>query len=171
VAAGASGGKLTMPNLVGQRLPAAEGKLSGLGISGVSTEDGTGRDRVVVDEANWVVTGQTPKAGAPVTTGAKVTLLVGRPTDAYHPGPLHFGTVPGVVCMNLQDAQDALRKSGFLDLRSTDGSGQGRFQVLDRDWLVTAQSVKAGTSPGLLTRIVLTVVKYGEPTGSSGCPS
>jgi hypothetical protein len=170
-AAATSGTKQVMPNLVGQRLPAAKSTLDGLGIGDVSTEDGSGRDRSVIDDANWVVTGEKPKVGTPVTAGTAVTLLVGRPSDGYHPGPLHFGTVPRLVCMNLQDAEEALVKSGLPNLRTTDGSGQGRFQVLDADWLVTAQSVPAGSTPGVLTRVVLTVVKYGEPTGTSGCPS
>ena len=52
-----------------------------------------------------------------------------------------------------------------------DGGGQGRMQILDRDWVVIAQSVPAGSKPRLSQRIVLTSVKYGEPTGSSGCKS
>lgn len=170
-AAATSSVKQVMPNLLGQRLPAAKSRLGGLGLGDVSVEDGSGRDRVVIDDANWVVTGEKPKVGAAVTAGTTVTLLVGRPSDAYHPGPLRFGTVPRLVCMNLLDAEEALAKSGFLNLRTTDGSGQARFQIVDADWLVTAQSAGAGSSPGVLTRVVLTVVKYGEPTGASGCPS
>jgi len=36
---------------------------------------------------------------------------------------------------------------------------------------VVSQSVNAGSRPPTDTVIVLTVVKYGEPTGVSGCPS
>jgi hypothetical protein len=81
------------------------------------------------------------------------------------------GTVPNVVCAELQDAQDALRAAHFFVLTSKDASGQGRMALVDRDWVVIAQSVRAGTSPGLTTHIELTVVKYGEPSGGSGCPT
>jgi hypothetical protein len=81
------------------------------------------------------------------------------------------GVVPNVTCMNLQDAQNSLQSAGFFNLASVDGLGQGRMQILDRDWVVTKQSVAAGTRPAALTRIVLTAVKYGESTGSSGCQS
>jgi hypothetical protein len=54
-------------------------------------------------------------------------------------------------------------------LTSTDGTGQGRVPVIDRNWVVIAQSVKAGESPGLATHITLTVVKHGESAGNSGC--
>ncbi len=76
-----------------------------------------------------------------------------------------------MTCMNLQDAQNTLQSAGFFNLASMDGLGQGRQQILDRDWLVTKQSAAAGSRPKLLTRIVLTAVKYGESTGASGCRS
>lgn len=58
-----------------------------------------------------------------------------------------------------------------LDLGSEDGSGQGRSQLVDRNWVVIKQSVPASGSRGPATRIVLTSVKFGEPTGTSGYPS
>jgi hypothetical protein len=36
---------------------------------------------------------------------------------------------------------------------------------------VTKQSVSPGSRPGLLTHIVLTAVKYGEPTDNPNCES
>jgi beta-lactam-binding protein with PASTA domain len=167
----ASGATVTAPKVVGQRLSAAEDAFDAAGFGKVSPVDGSDRHRDVLDGTNWLVTAQTPKAGAKVAAGTTVTLTVKRPSDGYGPDALTFGVVPGVKCMNLQDAQDALRKSGFLNLRSTDGSGKGRIPILDRDWVVTAQSVAANSRPSVVTRIVLTVVKYAEPTGSSGCPS
>ena len=64
-----------------------------------------------------------------------------------------------------------LQAAGFYNLGSEDGTGQGRAQLIDRNWVVITQSVPAGRTRGPSTRIVLTAVKYGEPTGSSGCPS
>jgi hypothetical protein len=159
-----------VPNVVGQRLSAAEKALSAAGYRSVKPVDDTGRNRVVIDPENWTVDSQGPAAGADAATGTTITLKVRRPSDAATPGTTH-GVVPNVTCMNLQDAQNILQSAGFFNLASADGLGQGRQQILDRDWLVTKQSAVAGSKPKLLTRIVLTAVKYGESTGASGCRS
>jgi hypothetical protein len=44
-------------------------------------------------------------------------------------------------------------------------------QVVDRNWVVIRQSVAAGARPDKKARITLTAVKFGEPTGDSGCKS
>jgi beta-lactam-binding protein with PASTA domain len=124
----------------------------------------------VLEDNNWVVVTQSPAAGTVAAVSDVITLEVRKPSDGAG-GEVVKGVVPAVICMDLQKAQDALRKAGFYRLRSVDGLGQNRFQALDRNWVVIDQSVAAGTSPGALTEIVLTVVKYGEPTGSSGCAS
>ncbi len=164
-----SGTTGTVPNVVGERLSTAQSALRKAGFGKIDPQDATIEHRVVLDSTNWVVVSQSPKAGTKTATDKTVTLKVRKPTDGAGPVEIHFGTVPNVVCMNLQNAQDTLRESGFLNLRSQDGTGQARYQVLDRDWVVIGQSVKAGTKPGFTTRIVLSVVKYGEPTGKSGC--
>jgi len=158
----------TVPNVVGKRLSDAETMLRAAGLKSISPVDDTGRDRIVIDPENWIVDAQNPKAGT--KANGTVTLQVRRPSDAK-PGSKTVGVVPNVVCMNLQDAQNTMQDSGFFNLGSADGGGQGRMQILDRDWVVIGQSVRAGTKPGLTKRIVLTSVKYGEPTGSSGCKS
>jgi PASTA domain len=160
----------TVPDVVGARLSDAESRLRAAGLSKISPMDDTGRDRTVIDPANWVVDAQSPAAGTRTGGTTTVTLRVRRPSDAATTSTT-LGVVPDVVCMNLQDAQNAMQHSGFFNLGSADGAGQGRMQILDRDWVVITQSVRAGTKPGLTTRIVLTSVKYGEPTGTSGCKS
>jgi hypothetical protein len=167
----AAGTKVKVPDVVGRRLSDAKDALGKAGFAKINANDSTDRNRTVIDPNNWVVVSETPKAGTTVTANTAITLAVDRPSDAAGPVKTSLGTVPGVVCMNLQDAQDALRESGYLNLRSEDGSGKARYIILDRDWLVTAQSAAPGSKPTLLTRIVLTAVKYGEPTGKSGCPS
>lgn len=159
-----------LPDVRGQRLSAAEAALNAAGFHHVKPADDTGRHRVVIDPTNWLVDAQSPAAGASVATKTTVTLKVRRPSDR---GPVTVtkGVVPNVTCMNLQDAQDTLQRAEFFNLASVDGRGQGRQQILDRDWVVTKQSVAPGSRPAALTRIVLTVVKYGEPTGTSGCQS
>jgi hypothetical protein len=159
-----------VPNVVGQRLSDAERALASAGYRSVKPIDDTGRNRLVIDPQNWTVDAQAPAAGTGAATGTTITLKVRRPSDAATPTTT-LGVVPNVTCMNLQDAQNTLQSAGFFNLASVDGLGQGRQQILDRDWLVTKQSAVAGSRPKLLTRIVLTAVKYGESTGGSGCRS
>jgi len=102
---------------------------------------------------------------------AQVTLRVAKPTDDQGSTETQLGTIPDVVCKDLQTAQDTLQSAGFFNLHSKDGSGKGRLQILDRNWVVIAQSVPAGATPGLEASVTLTAVKFGEPTGDSGCPS
>jgi beta-lactam-binding protein with PASTA domain len=137
----------------------------------VKTEDATAANRVVVNAENWIVQSQTPAAGAAADGKTQVTLKVSKPTDSAGGATVAAGTVPDVVCKDLQAAQDALQVAGFTHMSSKDGSGQSRVQIVDRNWVVIAQSAAAGSHPAASTEIVLTVVKFGESTGSSGCKS
>lgn len=160
-----------LPDVRGRRLSEATTVLKGSGYVKLSIVDSTGKNRVVIDPDNWVVTDESPEPGSTVAAGQTVVLGVRKPTDGVGPSSVVTGVMPNVVCMNLQDAQDTLQRAGFFDLHSDDGTGAGRHQILDRDWVVIAQSVPVGTRGGALLKITLTVVKYGEPTGSSGCVS
>jgi hypothetical protein len=77
--------------------------------------------------------------------------------------------VPDVVCRDLQTAQDTLQAAGFYNLRSEDGSGQARVQVIDENWVVIAQSARPGATAGRFERIVLRAVKFGEPPARTRC--
>ncbi|MFE3052486.1 PASTA domain-containing protein [Nocardia sp. NPDC059239] len=70
--------------------------------------------------------------------------------------------MPAVVCMNLQDAQNKIHEAGVFYSRSKDNTGKGRHLIIDRNWLVVAQSPSPGTPFGE-GDAVLSVVKYGEP--------
>lgn len=159
-----------VPKVVGARLTDARRTLEAAGFDKLKAEDATGQGRVVLNEANWVVRTQRPAAGTRADPGAEVVLAVAKPTDA-EPAPVTAGVVPGVVCRDLQAAQDLLQEAGFRVLASEDGTGQDRRQLVDRNWLVIRQSAAPGSRPAAATRITLTVVKYGEPTGDSGCKS
>jgi len=158
---------LTVPDLVGQRLPAAEAMLTGAKFRNYQELDVDGR--LIIDKDNWVVDSQDPAAGEVVPTETRVVMRVRKPTDGSVPTVAGPGVVPNVVCAELQAAQDALRSSGFLLLTSKDGTGAGRVPLLDRNWVVIAQSEAPGSKPGTTTLITLTVVKHGEPSGTSGC--
>jgi len=70
--------------------------------------------------------------------------------------------MPNVVCFNLQDAQDEIQESGVFYSRSVDATGQGRRQIVDRNWIVVDQSPAPGADIGE-GDAVLTVVKEDEP--------
>lgn len=73
------------------------------------------------------------------------------------------GIMPSVVCMNLQAAQDLIQQNGVFFSRSHDATGQGRRQVLDRNWIVVEQSPAPGT-PITEGDADLGAVKIGEPS-------
>ena len=75
-------------------------------------------------------------------------------------------TVPHFVGMGLQSAQDAAQKQGFYSLKSHDSLGRNRHQILDRDWKVCSQNVKAGTTTSTGTQLDFGAVKLDET-----CPS
>ncbi|MGU3292710.1 PASTA domain-containing protein [Williamsia sp. M5A3_1d] len=70
--------------------------------------------------------------------------------------------MPAVVRMNLQDAQDRIQENGVFFSRSEDATGQGRRQVMDRNWIVVAQDPAPG-SPVSEAEAVLSVVRESEP--------
>ncbi|WP_219507094.1 PASTA domain-containing protein [Nonomuraea ceibae] len=70
--------------------------------------------------------------------------------------------LPDVVGMNLQAAQDHLQATGFYILNDKDATGQGRLQVLDRNWVVVRQTPAAGKRVPTSTLITLYAKKLGE---------
>jgi hypothetical protein len=96
-------------------------------------------------------TSASPRA-SPTTTS--------HPTDGGSTFPM-----PNVVGKVLQDAQDEIQRvSGnpFFITSSTDATGQGRHQVLDRNWKVCSQNVPAGQHVSATTHITFSVVKLDE---------
>lgn len=74
-------------------------------------------------------------------------------------------TMPNEVGQNLQDAQDDIQRvSGnpIFFTHSHDVSGQGRMQILDGDWKVCTQNVRAGQQAGQNAFITFGVVKTYE---------
>lgn len=71
-------------------------------------------------------------------------------------------TMPPVVGMVLQDAQDLLQAQGSFFLTQTDATGAERFQVLDSGWKVCSQDPSPGASVDLTYMVDLGVVKLDE---------
>lgn len=167
----ASAGPGVVPDVVGQRLPDGEAILRGHGFLSINRVDVTGQGRTVLEPKNWVIRSQDPPGGVAATPGLTVSLGVAKPTDTVPSTAVVKGVVPDVRCKDLQSAQDALRAAGFYLLVPKDGLGQGRVPIADRNWIVVGQSAAPGSTPSPKSSIQLTVVKYGEPTGASGCQS
>jgi len=55
-------------------------------------------------------------------------------------------TMPDVVCMNLQDAQDLIQEQGVFFSKSVDATGQGRNQIVDSNWVVIEQQPEPGSA-------------------------
>jgi hypothetical protein len=70
-------------------------------------------------------------------------------------------TLPDLVGLDLQAAQDEAQAAGFYALDDQDASGQNRLQVLDRNWTVCSQEPEAGTHP-TDTPVTLYAVKDDE---------
>lgn len=94
-----------------------------------------------------------------VPTPGLTTSVRAAPTATREPVLV---SMPLVLCMNLQAAQDRIQQAGVFYSRSVDATGRGRMQVLDRSWVVVGQTPEPGTLIGE-GDAVLSVVKYGEP--------
>jgi beta-lactam-binding protein with PASTA domain len=158
-----------VPDVTGRPLVEAERVVRAAGFTHIDRVDASASKRLVLNRRNWIVTAQTPVAGKEMPVAATVTLSVRKIGDRSGGSRTRPGVVPDVVCRDLQTAQDTLQAAGFYNLRSEDGSGQARVQVIDENWVVIAQSARPGTTAGRFERIVLRAVKFGEPTARTRC--
>ena len=71
-------------------------------------------------------------------------------------------TVPNVVGLDHQAAQNALQGEGLYALDEKDCSGQDRLLLFDRNWEVVKTDPPAGTQVNEDTTITLCSVKQGE---------
>lgn len=74
-------------------------------------------------------------------------------------------TMPDLTGMDLQSAQDEIQQLSGDPLyftRSEDATGQGRFQIIDRNWKVCRQNVAPGTRVVGYMDITFSVVKVNE---------
>lgn len=100
------------------------------------------------DEATTTTTQTTTP---PTTAGG----ILGRITGS--------GTLPDVVGLDLQLAQDTLQSGGWYVIKGTDATGKDRMQLLDRNWVVVGQDPPAGATVDFTDTVELRAVKRGEP--------
>jgi beta-lactam-binding protein with PASTA domain len=97
----------------------------------------------------------TPTTTTPTTTTASTTTAAPVKTAKTC-------TVPDVVGMVHQTAQDTMQASGLYVLAEQDATGQGRLLINDRNWVTTAQTPAAGEVVDCGTTVTLSAKKIGE---------
>lgn len=113
---------------------------------------------VVTDAAVATV---APTTEAPVVTApAPVRAPATTATPVVAP-VVEAALMPNAIGMNLQDAQDLIQEQGVFLSLSEDATGQGRNQLLDRNWVVIGQNIEPGQPFGE-GDAVLSVVKYTD---------
>lgn len=174
---GQDAASFTMPNLVGMGLQDAQDLLQSQGSYLLDQQDASGLGRLQMIDSNWKVCTQSPSAGSSV--GIQSTVQLGAvKLDESCPGAAGSasapasaaaeaeaeadGTMPNVVGMVLQDAQDALQAKGSYLMDQVDATGQGRFQLLDSNWKVCDQAPAAGEALAATTLVRLSAVKLDE---------
>lgn len=112
--------------------------------------------------ANQITTPEvtTPTVAPPNPAPAEVSQPAAPPATTPLPAPA--AVMPDVLCMDLQAAQDTIQAAGVFFSRSDDATGQGRAQMVDRNWVVVGQTPAAGSAVAE-AEAVLSVVKDNEP--------
>lgn len=106
-----------------------------------------------------------PTTAAPTTEAPPAASPTTSPPATEPPGEPGSAPLPDAVGMDLQLAQDTMQAAGFYGLISHDATGEGRLQVLDRNWTVCDQSPAAGTPAAPDT-----IIDFGAVKDDETCP-
>jgi hypothetical protein len=110
----------------------------------------------------------TEAAAAPTTASANSLAATppapAEPTKAAAPAPVADTAimVPNGVGKNYQAAQDLWRAAGLHVLPATDALGAHRLPIIDTNWVVLAQDLRAGSKVPDDSFITATVEKYTD---------
>ncbi|MFD9738786.1 PASTA domain-containing protein [Umezawaea sp. NPDC059074] len=123
---------------------------------------------VIVSALLLTCCGGTPPTNPPftpaTTTAAKET-VVATTTVTLSAEPVQKAktcTVPDVVGMVHQTAQDTMQANGLYVLLERDATGQGRLLINDRNWVTTGQMPGPGEVVDCGTTITLSAKKADE---------
>lgn len=107
------------------------------------------------------------------TSGSATTATATAATGSNDNTTAIKAAVPNFIGMGLQSAQDTAQKAGFYALKSHDALGRARHQILDRDWKVCSQNIKAGSVTATDTELDFGAAKLKEtcPAGDQAAPS
>lgn len=173
---GSSDESVPMPALESKRLDVALSDLKAQGIDEDRVEVIGGGAFGVIDETNWTVCSQEPAIGE--STEDKIRLVVDRscedddvaensePTDdvakTEQDEKVDTFTMPDLIGMVLQDAQDKLQGEGSYLMQQVDATGMHRPKLLDSNWRVCAQTPNAGETTPIDAVVRLEAVKLDE---------
>ena len=138
---------------------------SGTGTDTVDSGPSTSTEATTAATAASSTTTTPTPTTAPASTSTPTTPATSSPptTPATSSPPTPLGaTMPDVVGLGLQEAQDRIQTTGVFYSRSFDCTGAGRQQVLDRNWVVVTQTPDPG-APIAEGDALLGVVKLNEP--------
>jgi hypothetical protein len=116
--------------------------------------------------------GGESKTSPPSTVTVTSKSTVAAPATPYAPAPAPSAsswTMPDLVGQNLQAAQDAIQAltgNEIFVTTSTDLTGKGRQQVMDRNWQVCSSTPAPGATITKDSKIDFGVVKLDDET----CP-
>lgn len=127
----------------------------------VACADETGESAAQTPRTVTVTEAETVTSPADTASSASSTREVPASSveESAPPGAI---TVPDVVGLDHQLAQDTMQAAGLYSLAEEDATGQGRLLVWDRNWTVVSQSPAAGTAVNEDTTITLSSKKDGE---------
>jgi len=106
-----------------------------------------------------------PSAAPSAETGTEAVVASPSPAPtaaADAPAQVEVFTMPAVVGMNLQLAQDTLQALDSYLMDQQDASGLGRVQINDSNWQVCAQDPAPGAVVEIATLVTLAAVKLDE---------
>ena len=101
-------------------------------------------------------------SAAPTTPPTSGTTAPPTTATTSSPPTTVGARMPEVIGLGLQQAQDLIQTTGVFYSRSFDCTGDGRQQVLDRNWVVVTQTPEPGAPIGEGDAL-LGVVKLDEP--------
>jgi hypothetical protein len=115
---------------------------------------------VVVGAGIALAACQAPQGSGSASGGPSLPKLPTLPSAVT----AHY-RMPDLVGTGLQKAQDAMQKlthDPVFVTSSHDVTGQGRHQIIDSDWQVCSQSVAAGATITIKSKIDFGAVKLAE---------
>ena len=106
----------------------------------------------------------TPEATSPAVASSTPEDVASTPTEtaATKAAAATTLTVPNGVGKDYQTAQDIWRAAGLHVAPATDATGANRMPLIDSNWVVLAQDLKAGSKVPTDSFITATVKKYTD---------
>src|SRR4051794_5735434 len=114
---------------------------------------GGGKVRLIIDRSCADTASSDSSAASSGTSEPEVQEQTPEPTAEPTPKPKKKKrpkpaaiTVPAVVGMDHQAAQNRMQAAGLYNLRERDATGEGRLMIWDRNWVVVRQSPAPGSA-------------------------